>query len=230
MADERKAEQTEAEKLIDSLDVGAGEDGKESVEEKGSPSEEKQKDVKGWTTILPKRFREGAKDHESLESYLDHLHEARKEESPEPETEETWESAISSIGAEDAHDRALINAMRESGLRSDAAASVYRAIKLESDAITAEYASAMKKAVGDHFAKRRQETGNYDAVLKNGFHALSIKSPDAFIDAKGKGLFNHPAVLEMVYMLGKAETESGPIDSRTGGRKDDYDPRNPLRF
>lgn len=232
MADERKAEQTEAEKLVESLEAEIkGEGGEESVEETGSPSVEKkaQKDAKGWTTILPKRFREGAKDHESLESYLEYLHEAREGGSSEPETEETWEESIKDLGADD-HDKAILSAMREKGIGSETAKSIYWAIQMETEAIVAESAKASKKAVEDHFKRMRKAEDNYDAILKNGMRKISQTDQDTFLDAKGKGLFNHPAVLNMVYMLGKAETEDGPMATRSGGKKDGYDPYNPLRY
>ena len=231
MADEVKTEQTEAEKLIDSLDAGAGEDGKESVEEVGTPQKKEAGDVKGWTTSLPKKFRESAKDYESLESYLDALHSAKREVSSEAdETDEEWETAIAGIGADDAHDKAIISAMRANGMRSDKAKSLYGAIKLESEAAVAEYALSMRKATSEHFAKRRSESDNYDAVLRNGFQAIQRDNPEAFLSAKGSGLFNQPAVLDIVYMIGKGDTESGPMRSRTNTKEDGYDPRNPLRL
>lgn len=231
MADEVKTEQTEAEKLIDSLDAGAGEDGKESVEESGAPQKKEAGDVKGWTTSLPKKFRESAKDFDSLESYLDSLHSARKVESSEAdETDEEWETAIGSIGAEDAHDKAIIKAMRDLGMGSEKAKSLYGAIKLEGEAAIAEYAINARKATSEHFAKRRRESDNYDAVLKNGFQAIQRNNPEAFLSAKGSGLFNQPAVLDIVYMIGKGDTESGPMSSRANTKGDSFDPMNPLRY
>ena len=231
MADEVKTEQTEAEKLIESLDAGTGEDGKESVEESGAPQKKEAGEVKGWTTSLPKKFRESAKDFDSLESYLESLHSAKKEvDSEQDETDEDWETAIGSIGAEDAHDKAIINAMRAHGIRSDKAKSLYGAIKLEGEAAVAEYALSVRKATSEHFAKRRKESDNYDAVLRNGFQAIQRNNPEAFLSAKGTGLFNQPAVLDIVYMIGKGDTESGPMSSRTNTKTNGYDPSNPLRY
>lgn len=231
MADEKKTEQTDAEKLIEGLGAGSeGEGGKESVEEKGSPSEKEQKDVKGWTTVLPKKFREEAKEYRNLESYLDALKKKTAEDSESTETDEVWEEAIKSVGAEASRDKAILNAMRTNGIGSEKAKSLYMALSLERQTEEAESAKATRKLVNEHLARRAKETDNYAAVVQNGLRTLSVSAPDTFLELKNRGLINSPAVIDMVYMLGSTDTEGAPMSSRSGGKKDDYDPLNPLRF
>lgn len=232
------AEEAKTEALIEDVakDIGIG-DGAEVKDGNpgGAPEAKEPQEGKGdYRTVFKKELRDkiDLKRFPTMESLLESALrplEEKPEEKPAQETEEAWAEELRKLGMDGVEKTGLAESMRKAGLSIEQAKAVLGAFGEFGKSEQAK-AEARTKADADAFFRAKLDADkNAKEVFMNGIRKVANENPDAFLSAKAKGVLRDPLVMQMVYAIGTAETESAPFGSTTGGGAR-FDPMNPLGF
>lgn len=228
-----KTEPTELERMADGITVEnpEGGDGKGGVDRSAGSQAGEPAGVAGagWRTVLPKEFREDAKDSENLSSYLSKLKGMSK--APE-ETDEDWEKFYDSIGAvKDSADRKKAEAMREAGISTKSATALIQSLQVQALSDEAEGLRKRNAELEEYLEKAKKGDRAFLASLDNGMKAFAKSAPEQFLSAKDRGVLNDPAFVSALYLIGKGSTETALISGTSGAKeKEKIDPLNPYGY
>ena len=246
MADETKADVLE----VKTADIGNAVDEilaqkpeGSKAEEVGDRSDEKQKDSNGgWLTMLPKELRDGvdASKYSSLGEYIKDLkeHQQKVEETvTKEELDSEWEKLLSdsvsegdSVSARKAF-KDVLDKLKAEGVRAKDAK---RTIELYDEAV-AESAKEAVRTRSEMFEKYVRENWGADAKAnfdeaKRGLEEIANVDRGLLKTAKDNGLTESPAFLEVCRILGKRTSETGITKGSSSARRNDFDPKNPLKY
>lgn len=245
MADETKVEVDQKEtvdieatvdKLINSKPA------EKDAEDTGDQAGKRQQDSNGagWLTSLPKELRDGVDTtkYSNLAEYIKDLRDNQKEApATNEEIEEEWAKLFtdarndSSSPADVESIKELLDDLKADGVGAEDARKMLTIYGNTAKKLTERKASENEKAFADYIDKNWGDNSKkfFDEATR-GLEVIAQENVDVLKTARDQGLTKNPAFMEICRMLGSRTSESSISKESRGGRKDDFDPRNPLQF
>lgn len=245
MADEIKVENgkvetVDIENAVDSLINSKP--AEKDAEDTGDQAVGKQQDSNGagWLTSLPKELRSevDTDKYSSLKEYIEALKGNQKEApATKEQVEEQWSKLFSDAREDSASPtevetiRELLDDLKTSGVDADSARKMMTIYGTTAKKLNDRKASDSDKAFADYIEKNWGDNSKrYFDDATRGLKVIADENVEILKTARDQGLTKNPAFMEICRMLGTRTSESSIARESRGGRKDDFDPRNPLQF
>ena len=191
----------------------------------GTQESAKAPEEKGWTTSLPKRFREEASKYENMESYLTALKEEKENDEPanDDHTASEWENLIEQAAGDGTFDSELYSTMKSLGVSAESAQKIVSKIGEINNRVLDDarknFTANLRSIWGDDNLK-----SNFEDAQK-GYAAWAKENRELAKQASRNALDFNPIFIDVFRTIGKSlrETSSGkgaPVnqEKKTGNR------------
>lgn len=197
----------------------------ETEKSEGTQETVKTPEEKGWTTSLPKKFREEASKYENMESYLTALKEDKeKDESDnEDQTASEWESIIEQASGNGTFDSELYSTMKSLGVKAESAQKIMDKIGEINNRVLDDARKNLTANLRSIWGDENLKTNFEDA--QKGYAAWAKENRELAKQASRNALDFNPVFIDVFRTIGKSlrETTAGkgsPInqEKKTGNR------------